>query len=72
MPDGRLTAKDAPVGGQAVPEGVMMRGVSNWAVAVRTPEGEIEVERRHRLLGPSPLGPPLAGHPRHRRPWPSR
>jgi uncharacterized protein YqhQ len=47
-------AKDAPVGGQAVLEGVMMRGVSTWAVAVRKPlpedapreqlEGEIEVE----------------------------
>jgi uncharacterized protein YqhQ len=35
-PDGALTAqKDAPVGGQAVLEGVMMRGVSTWAVAVR-------------------------------------
>jgi len=44
MPDGRLVAKrDAPVGGQAVMEGVMMRGVSTWAVAVRLPEGEIEV-----------------------------
>src|SRR4051794_28616624 len=44
MPDGALVAKrDAPVGGQAVLEGVMMRGVSTWAVAVRTPEGEIEV-----------------------------
>src|SRR6185437_1919260 len=32
------------VGGQAVLEGVMMRGVSTWAVAVRTPEGQIEVE----------------------------
>jgi uncharacterized protein YqhQ len=31
-------AKDAPVGGQAVLEGVMMRGVSTWAVAVRKPE----------------------------------
>ncbi len=31
-----LTAsRDAPVGGQAVLEGVMMRGVSTWAVAVR-------------------------------------
>jgi uncharacterized protein YqhQ len=30
----------APVGGQAVLEGVMMRGVSNWAVAVRKPSGE--------------------------------
>jgi uncharacterized protein YqhQ len=45
--------KDAPVGGQAVLEGVMMRGVSTWAVAVRkpapgqelgeVPTGEIEV-----------------------------
>ena len=44
MPDGALVAKrDAPVGGQAVLEGVMMRGVSTWAVAVRTPEGEIEI-----------------------------
>jgi uncharacterized protein YqhQ len=44
MPDGRPVAKgDAPVGGQAVLEGVMMRGVSTWSVAVRTPEGEIEV-----------------------------
>src|SRR5512142_3161277 len=30
-----------PVGGQAVLEGVMMRGPSNWAVAVRKPDGEI-------------------------------
>jgi uncharacterized protein YqhQ len=44
MPDGALVAKrDAPVGGQAVLEGVMMRGVSVWAVAVRKPDGEIEV-----------------------------
>src|SRR5215218_7898562 len=58
MPDGALVAKrDAPVGGQAVLEGVMMRGISVWAVAVRTPEGQIEVEseqlvpwaQRHRL-----------------------
>jgi len=33
-----LTAqRDAPVGGQAVLEGVMMRGISTWAVAVRVP-----------------------------------
>lgn len=59
MPDGCLVAKrDAPVGGQAVLEGVMMRGVTVWAVAVRNPEGEIEVEtdtlvpwaKRHRVL----------------------
>ncbi|MBK5110090.1 MAG: DUF1385 domain-containing protein [Thermoleophilia bacterium] len=44
MPDGALVAtRDAPVGGQAVLEGVMMRGVRTWAVAVRAPEGAIEV-----------------------------
>lgn len=59
MPDGRpVGGRDAPVGGQAVLEGVMMRGVSTWAVAVRKPDGEIEVSsepvvswaKRHRLL----------------------
>ncbi len=59
MPDGALVAKrDAPVGGQAVLEGVMMRGVTTWAVAVRKPDGEIEVSteqimpwgRRNRVL----------------------
>jgi uncharacterized protein YqhQ len=35
--------RDAPVGGQAVLEGVMMRGVSTWAVAVRKPDGEIAI-----------------------------
>jgi uncharacterized protein YqhQ len=35
---GNLQAqRDAPVGGQAVLEGVMMRGISTWAVAVRKP-----------------------------------
>jgi len=43
MPDGKpVAANDAPIGGQAVLEGVMMRGVSTWAVAVRNPDGEIE------------------------------
>jgi uncharacterized protein YqhQ len=38
LPDGELVAsRDLPVGGQAVLEGVMMRGVSTWAVAVRKP-----------------------------------
>lgn len=32
-----MAQRDAPVGGQAVLEGVMMRGVSTWAVAVRKP-----------------------------------
>src|ERR1700744_2821334 len=36
-----LTAtRDAPVGGQAVLEGGMMRGVKTWAVAVRKPGAE--------------------------------
>src|SRR4051812_43617597 len=39
--DGELVAqRDAPVGGQAVLEGVMMRGVSTWAVSVRKPAPE--------------------------------
>jgi uncharacterized protein YqhQ len=39
--DPQLQAKrDLPVGGQAVLEGVMMRGVSTWAVAVRKPTAE--------------------------------
>jgi uncharacterized protein YqhQ len=58
LPDDLLMAqRDAPVGGQAVMEGVMMRGVSTWAVAVRKPDGEVDVQsfplvsftKRHRL-----------------------
>jgi uncharacterized protein YqhQ len=41
LPPGR----DAPVGGQAVLEGVMMRGVTTWAVAVRKPGGQVETTR---------------------------
>ena len=48
----------ANIGGQAVLEGVMMRGPSNWAVAVRKPDGDIaEVHQsikspmaRHRIF----------------------
>jgi len=36
----REATKDAPIGGQAVLEGVMMRGISTWAVAVRKPSPE--------------------------------
>src|SRR5919199_2357448 len=47
------------LGGQAVLEGVMMRGPSNWAVAVRTPGGTFaqvcrpaqSAMARHKLLG---------------------
>src|SRR4051812_44869593 len=40
--------RDAPIGGQAVLEGVMMRGVSTWAVAVRKPSPE-QTSDGHRL-----------------------
>jgi uncharacterized protein YqhQ len=59
MPDGLpVASRDAPLGGQAVLEGVMMRGVSTWSVAVRNPDGEIDVTtepivswaKRHRVL----------------------
>ena len=44
MPDGLPVAScDIPVGGQAVLEGVMMRGVSTWALAVKKPDGAVEV-----------------------------
>jgi uncharacterized protein YqhQ len=53
-----VAAPTAQVGGQAVIEGVMMRGVANWNVAVRDPEGEIQMvddtirpwASRHRLV----------------------
>jgi len=34
------------MGGQAVLEGVMMRGTSTWAIAVRRPDGEIAIDVR--------------------------
>ena len=47
-----MEQRDAPVGGQAVLEGVMMRGVSHWALAVRKPlpadlddEGKVDPEQ---------------------------
>jgi uncharacterized protein YqhQ len=70
--DGQLTAqRDAPLGGQAVLEGVMMRGVSNWAVAVRkpaidgsagtsiSPNGHIEIPARENGHGPTEPDEPL-------------
>jgi uncharacterized protein YqhQ len=43
--EGRLTAsRDAPLGGQAVLEGVMMRGVNSWALAVRKPPAEEQAD----------------------------
>lgn len=39
-----MPVKHTHIGGQAVLEGVMMRGRHNWAVAVRKPDGDIHVE----------------------------
>jgi uncharacterized protein YqhQ len=70
--DGELVAqRDAPLGGQAVLEGVMMRGVSNWAVAVRKPNAEQlghgGLEREEAALGEIevssfPISSPLRRH----------
>src|SRR3954452_10793908 len=43
-----VAQRDAPIGGQAVLEGVMMRGVSTWAVAVRKPSPE-QLQEGHEL-----------------------
>ena len=54
--EGHLNAqRDAPLGGQAVLEGVMMRGVSNWAVAVRKPT-EAQLHEAHRSPEEPALG----------------
>jgi uncharacterized protein YqhQ len=61
-----LTAtRDAPVGGQAVLEGVMMRGVKTWAVAVRKPAPE---EAPADTLGEIAVSTfPITPHSRRRR-----
>ena len=41
--------RDAPIGGQAVLEGVMMRGVRTWSVAVRAPTAA-QLERAEREI----------------------
>ncbi|MFN8187949.1 MAG: DUF1385 domain-containing protein [Gaiellales bacterium] len=46
----------APIGGQAVLEGVMMRGPSAWALAVRKPNGEIAEHNQ-------PISSVLVRHP---------
>ena len=46
MGDPAATAEPRYMGGQAVLEGVMMRGASTWAIAVRKPDGEIAVDVR--------------------------
>ena len=45
--------RDAPIGGQAVLEGVMMRGIRTWSVAVRSPTPEqLQSDRREIPTGP--------------------
>ncbi|MGH2723922.1 MAG: DUF1385 domain-containing protein [Actinomycetota bacterium] len=56
-------AEEHYYGGQAVLEGVMMRGRDDWAIAVRKPDGEIHLEgreidsiaKRYRILRMPPL-----------------
>jgi uncharacterized protein YqhQ len=62
------TTRDAPVGGQAVLEGVMMRGVRTWSIAVRKPTDE-QLERQQREVPTGaievrtfPLDSPLRRH----------
>ncbi|WP_305297318.1 DUF1385 domain-containing protein [Parvibacter caecicola] len=43
--------KKTHIGGQALIEGIMMRGKLNWAVAVRTPDGGIYVEEHDLASG---------------------
>jgi uncharacterized protein YqhQ len=55
----RAFAEDGPlkthIGGQALIEGVMMRGHYNWAVGVREPEGSIYTEEHDLASGRSSL-----------------
>jgi uncharacterized protein YqhQ len=53
--DQLVAQRDAPVGGQAVLEGVMMRGISTWAVAVRKPLPE-QLENGGLDVEDAPLG----------------
>lgn len=56
-----VMAPAAQVGGQAVIEGVMMRGVAHWSVAVRRPDGSIS-------LTDAPIRPWASRHPAMRLP----
>src|SRR3712207_3727736 len=53
---GLQARKDAPIGGQAVPEGGMMRGVSTWAVALRKAAPEQIADGRVMPRGEFPRG----------------
>ena len=52
----------APIGGQAVLEGVMMRGPSAWAVAVRKRDGQaVRFEARDVAIPPQGQGVHASG-----------
>ncbi len=62
-----VATRDAPVGGQAVLEGVMMRGVRTWAVACRKPAPDQLDEEGVRLDMNDPPRGEIAGRDhRHR------
>ncbi|MBV9817984.1 MAG: DUF1385 domain-containing protein [Solirubrobacterales bacterium] len=67
-PSGSLRAtRDAPLGGQAVLEGVMMRGIATWAVAVRRPVAEDAEPSRD--LGEIAVSRSAIAGPARRRRW---
>ena len=53
--------KYSGIGGQAVIEGIMMQNGNDYAIAVRKPDGDIEVKKdtylsmtkKHKVLGPA-------------------
>ena len=47
--------KKTSIGGQALIEGVMMKGPENIAIAVRKPDGEIVVEKKNIMSHKSKL-----------------
>ncbi len=51
MPPTGGPVRHTHIGGQAVLDGIMMRGKYNWAVAVRTPDGEIHSEEHDLASG---------------------
>jgi uncharacterized protein YqhQ len=67
-----VAKRDAPVGGQAVLEGVMMRGVSTWAVAVRKPPAASDEEGASSLGDIAVTSSPLVSWTRRHRAyrWP--
>lgn len=44
LPESRAPSVELQIGGQAVIEGVVMRGPERWALAVRRPGGDIHIE----------------------------